>query len=81
MDQVRKSKIFQRNFLSHQQKILLKFDYSNIIGEASASEKTSEIEEILDIDEQIAANLNSTNGLVVMFTLAKLYKILQPLTE
>jgi len=75
MDQVRKSKNFLRNFLSHQQKILLKFDCSNIIGAASAS---SESEEILDIDEQIVTNLNSPNGLVVIFSLAKLSKILKP---
>ena len=31
MDQVRKSKNFQRNFLSRQQKILLRFDHSNIV--------------------------------------------------
>ena len=31
MDQIRKSKNFQRNFLTRQQKILLKFDHSNVI--------------------------------------------------
>ena len=31
MDQVRKSENFQRNFLCRQQKILLKFDHSNIV--------------------------------------------------
>jgi hypothetical protein len=76
MDQVRKSKNFQRNFLSREQKILLKFDHSNIIAGESGSET-----EVIDIDEAIAKNLNSPNALVVMFTIAKLVKILKPYTE
>ncbi len=44
MDQVRKSKNFQRNFLSRQQKILLKFDRSNLIDGKSESEFKSEEE-------------------------------------
>jgi len=31
MDEVRRSRIFQRDFLTEQQKILLKFDNSNVI--------------------------------------------------
>jgi len=36
MDQSRKSKNFQRNFLSHRQKILLKFDNGNVIREVES---------------------------------------------
>jgi len=36
MDQARKSKNFQRNFLSHRQKILLKFDNGNVIREVES---------------------------------------------
>ena len=79
MDQVRRSKNFQRNFLTRQQKILLKYDYSNVIGGVQNEEESSAEEEI-DIDEVIAKNLNSPNGLVVMFTISKLIKILQPYT-
>ena len=38
----------------------------------------SSAEEVIDIDEIIAKNLNSPNGLVVMFTIAKLIKIMKP---
>ena len=76
MDQVRKSKNFLRNFLSRQQKILLKFDHSNLIDGNSEEEKTGD--EALDHDEVIAKNLSSPNGLVVIFTIAKLMKILKP---
>ena len=75
MDQVRKSKNFLRNFLSRQQKILLKFDHSNLIDGNSEEEKTGD--EALDHDEVIAKNLSSPNGLVVIFTIAKLLKILK----
>ena len=82
LDQVRKSDNFQRNFLTRQQKILLKFDHSNIIDANSQSEENSaEEEEVLDQDEIIAKNLNSKNGLVVMLTIAKLIKILEPYIE
>ena len=36
MDQTRKSKNFQRNFLSHKQKILLRFDNGNVIREVES---------------------------------------------
>jgi len=74
-DAVRKSKNFQRNFLTRQQKILIKYDNNNVI-KAIPSDKESEDEEVIDIDETIAKNLNSHNGLVVMFTIVKLVKIL-----
>jgi hypothetical protein len=79
MDQVRKSKNFQRNFLSRQQKILLKFDRSNIIDGNSESEVSGDEKE--DHDDIIAKNLNSPNGLVVIFTIAKLMSILKPYIE
>jgi hypothetical protein len=68
MKQVRKSKNFMRNHLRREQKILLKFDYSNVIDANSESEEGSaEEEEVLDQDEIISKNLNSTNGLVAMW--------------
>jgi hypothetical protein len=79
MDQVRKSKNFQRNYLSRQQKILLKFDHSNIIDGNSESEVSGGDKE--DHDDIIAKNLNSPNGLVVIFTIAKLMSILKPYIE
>jgi len=79
-DAVRKSKNFQKNFLTRQQKILLKYDTNNVI-KAIPSDKESEDEEVIDIDEIIAKNLNSQNGLVAVCTMAKLMKILKPYTE
>ena len=35
-------------------------------------------EEVVDHDDVIAKNLNSPNGLVVIFTIAKLIKIMKP---
>ena len=68
MEQVRKSKNFMRNHLRREQKILLKFDYSNVIDVNSESEEGSaEEEEVLDQDEIISKNLNSNNGLVAMW--------------
>jgi len=68
MEQVRKTKNFMRNHLRSEQKILLKFDYSNVIDANSESEEGSaEEEEVLDQDEIISKNLNSTNGLVAMW--------------
>jgi hypothetical protein len=68
MEQVRKSKNFLRSHLRHEQKILLKFDYSNVIDANSESEEGSgQEEEILDQDEIISKNLNSNNGLVAMW--------------
>jgi hypothetical protein len=51
MEQVRKSKNFLRNHLKREQKILLKFDYSNVIDANSESEESSaEEHEVLDQD-------------------------------
>ena len=82
MEQVRKSKNFLRNHLKREQKILLKFDYSNVIDADSESEESSAEEyEVLDQDEIISQNLNSTNGLVVMWTIFNLVKIFKPYEE
>ncbi len=79
MEQVRKSKNFLRNHLRREQKILLKFDYSNVIDANSESEDDSaEEEEVLDQDEIISKNLNSTNGLVAMWQIGNLVKIFKP---
>ena len=56
---------------------MLKYDHSNVVGGFGDSSESSAEEEV-DIDEIIAKNLNSQNGLVVMFTIAKLIKIMKP---
>jgi len=80
MNQVRRSKNFQRNFLSRRQKILLRFDSSNVIHRINDSNAESE-EEKLDIDDQIVNHLDSKNNLVVLFTAAKILKIIMPYIE
>jgi len=80
MDSVRKSNNFNQTFLTRQQKILLRNMNTNIIKEIH-SDKESESEEEVNIDEQIAKNLSSSNAIVVLFTIAKLIKILKPYTE
>ena len=75
MEQVRRSKNFLKSYLTREQKILMKYDHSNIID--GENEEDTDIE---DIDDTIANNLQSTNALVAMFTLVKLSKILDPYT-
>jgi len=53
---------------------------TNIINEIH-SDKESESEEKVNIDEKIAKNLSSPNALVVLFTIAELIKILKPYTQ
>jgi len=60
---------------------LLKFDHSNVIGIEGASQTEGSDKEVFDIDDLIAKNLSSSKGLVVMFTIAKLLKILKPYIE
>jgi len=76
MDQIRKSKNFQRNFLSRRQKIILQFDKSNIIERVHDSGSDNEVKE--DIDTQLLKNLDSQNKMVLIFTAAKILKILIP---
>ena len=73
MNQARRSKNFLKNYLTHEQKILQKFDCTNLINGSSSSgtdDKPS------DIDQVMVNNLSSKSGLVAMFTVAKLRKIL-----
>jgi len=81
MDQIRRSKNFQRNFLSHRQKILLKFDRSNVIYQDHGKDESDQSDANLDIDEKICKRLDSENKLAVVFTVAKLFKILTPYIE
>ena len=60
---------------------MLKFDHSNVIGIEGASQTEESDKEVFDIDDLIAKNLSSSKGLVVMFTIAKLLKILKPYIE
>ena len=82
-DRIRKADNFLRNFLTLQQKIMLKFDSHNVIqAKGSESEDSAgEREEIIGHDDLISKNLNSPNGLVTAFTIVKLLKMLMPLTE
>ncbi len=58
MDQVRKSKNFQRNFLTRQQKILLKFDMNNVVNDESEEEEEgSETQDEREIDDIITESL------------------------
>jgi len=80
MNSVRKSNNFNQTFLTREQKILLRNVNNNIINEIH-SDKESESEEEVCIDEQIAKNLSSSNTIVVMFTIGKLVKILKRYTQ
>jgi len=58
MDQVRKSKNFQRNFLTRQQKILLKFDMNNVVNDESEEEEEgSETQDEREMDDIITESL------------------------
>lgn len=59
MDQVRKSKNFLRNFLTREQKILLKFDQTNIVDDRDSDDSQPS-----DFDEIITENLSSDMPLV-----------------
>ena len=77
MEQVRRSKSFLRNYMSHEQKILHKFDCSNVIDASSSSGTESGPS---DVDEIMVHNLSHESGLVAMFTVGKLSKLLKPYT-
>jgi len=83
LGQVRKAENFLRHFLTLQQKIMLKFDSHNVIQakESESEGSADESEGIMGQDDLIAKNLNSENGLVTAFTIAKLLKMLMPFTE
>lgn len=77
MENVRQSNNFMKNFLTREQKLLLKFDMNNIIdGESSSGTEGGPS----DIDEIISTNLSSSNGLIAMFTLLKVKTLLKPYT-
>jgi hypothetical protein len=79
MEQIRRSKSFLSNYMSHEQKILHKFDCSNVIDASSATGSESESGPS-DVDEIMVQNLSHKSGLVAMFTVGKLNKILKPYT-
>jgi len=69
-----------KNFLTQQQKILMKFDSANLINGSSESEVKSDI----DIDQVMVNKLNSPSqrsGLVALFTTMKLRDILETYTK
>ena len=79
---MRKSKNFLRNFLSREQRIMLKFDRTNVI-EVNSSEEDEGVEDrdLSDIDDDITTGLQSNNGLVAVFSLARLLKVLTPFAK
>ena len=79
---MRKSKNFLRNFLSREQRIMLKFDRTNVI-EVNSSEEDEGVEDrdLSDIDDDITTGLQSNNGLVAVFNLARLLKVLTPFAK
>jgi hypothetical protein len=58
MNEVRFGKNFRKNFLTREQKILLRFDKSNVIDAMSGKEGASDAE-FSDIDKEIVANVSS----------------------
>ena len=75
---------FMKNFLTREQRILLKFDAGNIISAGESEECCGgggSGEESFDPDDRMIANLSHPNGLCAMFTLARLTNVLKPLTQ
>lgn len=72
---IRESINFQKNYLSNQQKLLMKFDYCNVIN---AETDGSEVE---DYNERMVSNISGDNGMVAMFTLGKLSQLLSNYTQ
>ena len=75
---------FMKNFLTREQRILLKFDAGNIISAGESDEccgAGGSGEESFDPDDRMIANLSHPNGLCAMFTLARLTNVLKPLTQ
>jgi len=58
MNEVRYAKNFRKNFLTREQKILLRFDKSNIVDAMSGHEGESD-PEFSDIDKEIVVNVSS----------------------
>jgi hypothetical protein len=58
MNEVRFAKNFRKNFLTREQKILLRFDKSNVIDAMSGKEGASD-PEFSDIDKEIVVNVSS----------------------
>ena len=59
--------------MSREEKFLIGFDYSNLVGISSNSDDP---EDDFDVDDHIVSNLSNPNGLVAMFTLSKICRIL-----
>ena len=75
---------FMKNFLTREQRILLKFDAGNIISAGESDEccgAGGSGEESFDPDDRMIANLSHKNSLCSMFTLAKLTNVLDPFTR
>lgn len=58
MNEVRFGKNFRKNFLTREQKILLRFDKSNVIDAMSGREGESDAE-FSEIDKEIVTNVSS----------------------
>ena len=79
---IRKSTVFMKNFLSREQNMLLKFDSNNVIELSDEGNNgMCQFDDLKnnpgeDQDDRLINLLQHKNGLVAMFTLSKLSKIL-----
>jgi len=88
MQTVNQSKNFLKSFLYHDDKLLLKFDGSNVIDPSSSDDDTNHsIEKIKtdssddDYNEKLIENLNNKDRLTSIFALGRLKKYLMPLVN
>ena len=81
MNGVRKSKIFLKNFMTREQKVVMRYDVSNVVDGSEESPESGAEPSDSDFDDVIAKNLQSKNGFTAMLTLAKISKILEPYTK
>ena len=74
MNQVRQSKNFRKNFMTEEQKILLRFDKSNVIDALSGEESVTSQS---DIDEKIVKGISSNDPSTKCETLIKLDELIK----
>jgi len=76
MVQTRRIKNFLKNYLTHPQKILMKFDEANVLNGSSSSGTDYESS---DLDQKLVNNMNTTTpraALVAFFSSIKIRDIL-----
>lgn len=78
MDVIRSSMNFLSNFMTREQKLLLRFNAGNIIRidtDSSEQCKSEESDEDVDQDDRLITNLQHKDALVSMFTIGKFVKL------